>query len=66
MVFSFAAGLVALRWLSRWLERGRWQWFGVYCLIAAAVVLAIHFGMPEKPPRIGPEHGLLGSRLDRI
>ena len=32
------AGLLALRWLSRWLEGGRWYLFGVYCLIAAAVV----------------------------
>ena len=38
MVFSFLAGLLALRWLSQWLETGRWQWFGVYCLIAAGVV----------------------------
>ena len=35
MVCSFLAGLLALRWLSRWLETGRWQWFGVYCLVAA-------------------------------
>ena len=41
MVFSFLAGLAALRWLSRWLERGRWHWFGYYCLVAAVVVLAI-------------------------
>lgn len=40
MAFSFVAGLVALRWLSRWLEHGRWQIFGYYCLFAAAVVLA--------------------------
>ncbi len=46
MLFSFAAGLVALRVLSRWLERGGWKWFGVYCLIAAAVVMAIHTSMP--------------------
>ncbi|HEX4000976.1 MAG TPA: undecaprenyl-diphosphate phosphatase [Pirellulales bacterium] len=46
MVFSFLAGLLALRWLSRWLERGRWQWFGGYCLVAAVAVLAIHFAMP--------------------
>ncbi len=39
MVFSFLAGLVALRWLSQWLETGRWQWFGVYCLLAAGAVL---------------------------
>lgn len=38
MILSFAAGLVALRWLSRWLEQGRWQFFGMYCLVAAAVV----------------------------
>jgi undecaprenyl-diphosphatase len=38
MVFSFLAGLLALSWLSRWLETGKWQWFGVYCLVAAAVV----------------------------
>ncbi len=41
MVFSFIAGLVALRWLSNWLDQGRWKFFGFYCLAAAAVVLAI-------------------------
>ena len=41
MVLSFAAGLLALRWLSSWLEKGRWQYFGIYCLAAAAVVLAV-------------------------
>ena len=41
MFFSFLAGLVALRWLSRWLEGGRWSYFGVYCLALAAVVLAV-------------------------
>ena len=39
MALSFAAGLIALRWLSRWLEQGRWQFFGYYCLVAAAAVL---------------------------
>jgi undecaprenyl-diphosphatase len=39
---AFGAGLVALRWLSRWLEGGRWYWFGVYCLIAAAGVGLLH------------------------
>ena len=39
MVLSFLAGLLALRWLSRWLEQGRWHWFGGYCLLAALVVL---------------------------
>ena len=37
-VLAFLAGLVALKWLSRWLERGRWYLFGIYCLVASAVV----------------------------
>lgn len=44
MVFSFFAGLLALKWLSRWLEGGRWKYFGFYCLAAAAVVLVIYYG----------------------
>ncbi|HZL13547.1 MAG TPA: undecaprenyl-diphosphate phosphatase [Verrucomicrobiae bacterium] len=47
MIFSFIAGLLALKWLSRWLEAGRWKFFGFYCLIAAAVVLLIHFKFPN-------------------
>jgi undecaprenyl-diphosphatase len=43
MVFSFVAGLFALKLLSRWLEGGRWKFFGFYCLIAAAGILLIHF-----------------------
>ena len=39
MVLSFVAGLLALRWLSRWLEQGRWHLFGGYCLLASLVVL---------------------------
>jgi undecaprenyl-diphosphatase len=42
MVLSFGAGLLALKWLSRWLEGGRWKFFGFYCLLAAAGVLLIH------------------------
>ncbi len=38
MFFAFLAGLVALKWLSRWLEKGRWHFFGIYCLFAALVV----------------------------
>jgi undecaprenyl-diphosphatase len=41
-VFAFLAGLVALKWLSRWLEGGRWYLFGIYCMIAAAIVFALH------------------------
>jgi undecaprenyl-diphosphatase len=42
MVFSFLAGLLALKWLSRWLETGRWYLFGIYCIIASAAVYALH------------------------
>jgi undecaprenyl-diphosphatase len=41
-VLAFLAGLLALRWLSRWLEGGRWYLFGIYCLAAAAVVAGLH------------------------
>jgi len=44
-VFAFLAGLLALKWLSRWLENGRWYWFGIYCVVAAVVVgLLYHAG----------------------
>ncbi len=42
LVFSFFSGLLALRWLTRWLDRGKWHYFGYYCLCAAAVVLILH------------------------
>jgi undecaprenyl-diphosphatase len=41
-VFSFLAGLVALRWLSSWLESGKWYLFGIYCLLASGVVFYLH------------------------
>jgi undecaprenyl-diphosphatase len=41
-VVAFLAGLVALKWLSGWLERGRWYLFGLYCLVAAGVVFYLH------------------------
>jgi undecaprenyl-diphosphatase len=44
MVFAFFAGLVALKWLSSWLEEGRWYLFGIYCLVASAVVFYLHYG----------------------
>ena len=40
--FAFFAGLIALKWLSRWLESGRWYLFGIYCLIAAVAVVYLH------------------------
>src|SRR5215469_16412380 len=39
---AFLAGLLALKWLSRWLEAGRWYWFGIYCLFAASAVAYLH------------------------
>lgn len=42
MVLAFFAGLVALRWLSSWLEAGRWYLFGIYCLVASGVVFYLH------------------------
>lgn len=43
MVCSFGSGLLALWLLSRWLEQGRWKFFGYYCLIAAATVSALAY-----------------------
>jgi undecaprenyl-diphosphatase len=42
MGFSFVAGLVALKWLSSWLESGRWYLFGIYCLLASGCVFYLH------------------------
>jgi undecaprenyl-diphosphatase len=42
MVFSFLAGLAGLRWLSSWLENGRWYLFGIYCICASAVVFYLY------------------------
>jgi undecaprenyl-diphosphatase len=42
VVFAFLAGLLALKWLSRWLEAGRWHFFGIYCLLAALVVAYLY------------------------
>ena len=40
MVLSFISGILALQWLSNWLERGRWYLFGIYCIIASAVIFS--------------------------
>ncbi len=42
MVLSFISGMLALRWLSNWLERGRWHLFGIYCLCASVAVFLLH------------------------
>ncbi|MGO9307607.1 MAG: undecaprenyl-diphosphate phosphatase [Spirochaetia bacterium] len=41
MVLSFAAGLAAIRWLSAWLEKGKWGYFGFYCLALSGVIFAL-------------------------
>lgn len=41
-ICSFVAGLLALKWLSRWLEGGRWYIFGIYCMVASIVVFYLH------------------------
>lgn len=41
MVLSFGAGLLALRWLSAWLEKGRWHLFGIYCICASMVAFVL-------------------------
>lgn len=41
MLFSFGAGLAAIRWLSAWLERGRWGFFGVYCIVLSALLYVL-------------------------
>jgi undecaprenyl-diphosphatase len=43
-VFAFLAGLLALKWLSSWLEKGQWYLFGIYCLVAAAGIYGLHRG----------------------
>ena len=40
MGLSFVAGLLALKVLSAALEKGRWQYFGYYCIFASLIVLA--------------------------
>lgn len=42
MIFSFLGGLVALKWLSAWLESGKWYLFGIYCLVASAVIFFLY------------------------
>ncbi len=42
MALSFVSGMLALRWLSNWLERGRWHFFGIYCLCASVMVFLLH------------------------
>jgi undecaprenyl-diphosphatase len=42
MALSFVSGILALRWLSSWLERGRWHLFGIYCLCFSGIVFLLY------------------------
>lgn len=42
MVLSFISGILALKWLSNWLEAGRWYLFGIYCLCASVVIFFLY------------------------
>ena len=61
MVFSFLAGLAALKLLSAVLEKGRWSYFGYYCLAAAlligAGVASGRLTAPESPQPETPQVG---------
>jgi undecaprenyl-diphosphatase len=54
MVFSFLSGLVALKLLSAVLERGRWKYFGVYCILAALVILGLNYFVLPNVPATAP------------
>ena len=42
LAFSFIAGLIALKLLSKLLEKGQWWIFGAYCLIASGGIWWLH------------------------
>jgi undecaprenyl-diphosphatase len=42
MVLSFVSGILALKWLSSWLEHDRWHLFGIYCIGASVVVFLLY------------------------
>jgi undecaprenyl-diphosphatase len=55
MVFSFLAGLLALKLLSAVLEKGRWRYFGYYCVVAALLMaVGIATGVLTAPPTHTP------------
>jgi undecaprenyl-diphosphatase len=43
MGFSFIFGLLALKWLASWLEKGRWHYFGYYCVILSLIAFISSF-----------------------
>jgi undecaprenyl-diphosphatase len=62
MVFSFLAGLAALRLLSAVLEKGRWSYFGYYCLAFALLIGAgVASGRLTAPESSQPEAPQVGG-----
>ena len=43
MLFSFISGILALRLLSSFLDKNRWHYFGLYCLLASCIVFILHY-----------------------
>lgn len=43
LITSFVSGLIAMKWLSRWLEGSKWSYFGGYCLFFSAFLFAIKY-----------------------
>ncbi|SDC23104.1 undecaprenyl-diphosphate phosphatase [Acinetobacter boissieri] len=41
MILSFIAGMLALKWLSSWLEQGKWHVFGLYCVGFSMVIFTL-------------------------
>jgi undecaprenyl-diphosphatase len=40
---SFVSGFLALKWLSSWVDQGRWGYFAYYCAAMSLVVFALYF-----------------------
>jgi undecaprenyl-diphosphatase len=43
MLFSFVSGILALRLLSNFLNKNRWHYFGLYCLLASCIIFILHY-----------------------
>ena len=41
LVSSFIVGIAALKWLLGWLEKGKFHYFGIYCLCVGLIILVI-------------------------
>ncbi|MFZ1980521.1 MAG: undecaprenyl-diphosphate phosphatase [Smithella sp.] len=43
MLFSFVSGILALKLLSNFLDKNRWHYFGLYCLLASCIIFILHY-----------------------